>query len=237
MIPLSEIENVLEERFWMLINSVKIGDRLEICSINKTENDKKYKSQVEDIIDKDKLLIHMPISYGQIIKLQEGTAYSVLVFTGAGIVTFDTKVMEHKVEDGFNLSVLMLTSSGERVQRREFFRFVCLIPTKFSVQEKNDSVDNKVRTFEGIIKDIGGGGLKFVSNEPLAENDKIKVAIILNTEVIIADGKILQKQFFPKSNYKFQYRVEFIGIQKTEQDVIVQYIFEQQRKILQKTKI
>ncbi|MDR2940228.1 MAG: PilZ domain-containing protein, partial [Clostridiales bacterium] len=106
------------------------------------------------------------------------------------------------------------------------------------VQEKKGTADNNnVITFEGIIKDIGGGGLRFVSNEVLEEGEKIKAAIVLNTEVIIVNGKILHKQFFPKSNYKYQYRVEFIGILKTEQEVIVQFIFEQQRKILQKTKI
>ena len=221
----------------MLSKKIKLGDRLEI-SINNSETETNtFTSHVEDVLDKNQIIIHMPIHGGRLFKLSRREEYKVIFFTDKGMYKFEANVLEHRLEDGFNFTVLKLKDKGVKIQRREFFRFTCLIETQFSLYEKNNTADkNIVKVFDGIIKDIGGGGIRFVSNEKLDEEDIVKVIIYLEDELLIAKGRILQCQHFPKLTTKFQYRVEFIGMQKSEQEQIVQYTFEQQRKLLQKTK-
>jgi c-di-GMP-binding flagellar brake protein YcgR len=106
---------------------------------------------------------------------------------------------------------------------------------KFSMMEK-DSMDDPedAEIFQGVVKDIGGGGLAFISNESLEEYDIAKLIIKLDDDVLVAIGEILHKQYFPKSNYKYQYRAGFIGIRPSEQEKIVQFIFERQKRDIRK---
>ncbi|MDR2938920.1 MAG: flagellar brake protein, partial [Clostridiales bacterium] len=104
----------------MFFKHVKIGDRLEIYEENK--KDIVYASQVEEVKEKRALVIHMPISFGQYIKLKEKNKYTVIFFTDSGLLRYEAVIEKHKVEDGFNLTEIKLNSNGERMQRREFFR-------------------------------------------------------------------------------------------------------------------
>ncbi|MDL2248754.1 PilZ domain-containing protein, partial [Tyzzerella sp. OttesenSCG-928-J15] len=87
---------------------------------------------------------------------------------------------------------------------------------------------------QGIIKDIGGGGVCFLANESIEENATIKLVIKLDDDILVTIGEVIQKHYFPKSNYRYQYRVGFIGIHPTEQEKIVQFIFNEQKRMLQK---
>jgi c-di-GMP-binding flagellar brake protein YcgR len=106
---------------------------------------------------------------------------------------------------------------------------------KFSMMEK-ESMDapDDAETFQGIVKDIGGGGISFLANDNLNENDILKLVIKLDDDILVAIGEILHKQYFPKSNYKYQYRSGFIGIRPKEQEKIIQFIFERQKRDLRK---
>lgn len=218
----------------MLYKNIGIGDRLEIKS--KTEiSDKVYVSQVENIIDSNKITVYVPITYGQVLKLPIKKLYAFLFFTEKGIISFDGEIIEYNKVDGFNLMTVNLVSKGERVQRRGFFRFSSSLPFSFYVLDEEGNGGTKEDTIcSGIIKDISGGGLRFISNEDIDEQTHIKCFIDLDKEVLITIGNIIQKSVFPKSNYKYQYRVSFVGILPEEQEKIVQFIFDEQRRVLQK---
>lgn len=216
----------------MLINNVKIGDRLEIKLKKETSLGKTYVSQVENILDNRSLLVHVPISYGQVVKLPVTDIYSLLFFTEKGMMGFDAVISEYVREEGFNLIKFMINTEGERMQRREFFRFNCMLPLKIAKVSDDPNKQDNAEMADGIIKDLGGGGIRFITNLELSERDSIKSHIILQNDLIISIGKVLHKQFFPKSTYKYQYRVEFVGILPSEQEKIVHFIFTEQRKML-----
>jgi c-di-GMP-binding flagellar brake protein YcgR len=153
------------------------------------------------------------------------------------MLIFDSTIMGYVTEDGNNYMTLMVKTTGEKVQRREFFRFMCLLPIKFSVAQEAGAPAENNPLYEGVIKDIGGGGVRFVSNGVVPEGATIKCVVLLNGEYLIAVAKILYKQVFPKSIYKYQYRGMFIGLLPSEQERIIQFIFNEQRKNLQKTGI
>ena len=211
----------------LLFSNIKIGDRIEI-----TAKDRVYISQVENILDEAHLLIHVPISYGQLIKLPIDFTYKFLFFTDNGMIRFESNILEYTKQDGFYLMRVKLILPGEKMQRRNFFRFACLLPFKFSVIGHTGDAAPDNAMFDGIIKDIGGGGIRFVCNDPIEENTKIKCLIMLNEDYFIIIGKVLHKQYFPKSVYKYQCRAIFTGILPSEQERIVQFIFAEQRKSL-----
>jgi len=225
----------------MLYDSIKIGDRAEIYMVKeKSVNEKSvkekssgmvYYSQVEDILSDTDVLLHVPISYGQLVKLSMEGKYNVVFFTNKGMLTYEAEIKEFKKDNGLDFMAVALLSEGERVQRREFTRFTCLLPLKFtSVNETSFSRDH-MNYLDGVIKDIGCGGLRYVTNESLEERDRIKSVVMLDDELLVLNGKILSKTYFPKSNFKYQYRVEFFGVTQEERDKITLYILNEERKL------
>lgn len=221
-----------------MLSNIKIGDRLEISLLKDRKVGKVHVSQVEEVLPNNSLLLHVPISYGQLVKLSTKERYNMLFFTDKGMINFEAEITGFKKDGEFNYMIVNVLSEGERMQRREFFRFSALIPIKFapiSENAKGNSVEEDA-LFDGIVKDLGGGGLRFVTNENFGEKAKIKCILMLGDRCLIAVGKVLHRQCFPKANYKFQYRVEFVNISQSDQEEIIQYIFNEQRKIIQRTR-
>ena len=223
-----------------MIDSLKPGNRLEITRIKDANTGKAYVSQVEEIKSIKDAVIHVPISYGQLVKLSTKEKYSMLFFTDKGMARFDAELIEYFKDGELNLIRIKFLSSGEKIQRREFFRFSCLLPLKYALVTNTDGKQtsdySEETLIDGIIKDIGGGGIRFVSNHELEEKDVIRNILMLNDDCLVVNGKILHKQYFPKSNYKYQYRLEFTDIEQEDREKIIHYIFNEQRKIMQNTR-
>ncbi len=216
--------------------NIKIGDKLEISYKKDNELGKSFVSQVENILEESIILVSMPVSYGKMIKLPVGSGYLLLFFTEKGMLRFDASVVKYVKDGNVPLLVLRLDSSGEKMQRRNFFRYQCLLPLKFSVIDEENLSGNNYSVNEmhtGVTKDIGGGGLRFVSNADISGYSKINVIVMLGKEYFVAIAKVLYKLTSPNSNYKFQYRTGFISILPEEQEKIIQYIFNEQRKKVQ----
>lgn len=220
----------------MSIKEVHIGDRVEITN---NETDEKYTSQIENIVNNDEIIVHMPIYFGKLVKLEINKNYKLLFFTDKGIIIFETKVLQHVNEEGFNLTIFKLTDRGKRVQRREFFRFTCYIKANFITnrqEEDKDDKEDKIIAFNGIIKDIGAGGIRFLTNQRLEENISIKASFNLNDKVLTAAVRIICRQYTPDTDFEYQYRVEFIDLAESNQEKIIRYIFSEERKQLQRLK-
>ena len=223
------------------MHNIKVGDRLEMRFKGDGTMSKIFLSQVLEY-ENDTVVVYTPISYGKLVVLAKSAPCSLLFFQEEGMLSFTATVVESYVKDDLNLTKLVLTSEPEKMQRREFFRFECALPIKFSIinskqsefaqQGSKESGASTQPLYEGVIKDLGGGGLRFVTNAEVESGDNVKCLLLLEREYIVVIGKVLQKHSFPKSPFKFQYRIIFIGILPEEKDKIIQYVFSQQRKQL-----
>ncbi len=221
-----------------MIDIIKTGDRVEINTNPRVAGQNPLVSQVEENMGNGEILIHMPINYGKFSKLSENISYSVVFFTDKGMVRFDAVLVSHKREEDFLLELIRLKGDGEKIQRREFYRFNCLLPIKFTpLTGLSDHAHIPAEAFQdGIAKDISGGGIRFVSNYDLSGVTEVECILMLNNSCVVIKGRILQRQFFPKSNYKYQYRVLFSPSFRMEQEKIITYIFDEQRKTMGKIK-
>lgn len=218
----------------MLYSHIGIGDRLKINLKGRLDS-VEYSSQVESIIGKNRLLVYAPIKYGEIVKLSDKATYSVLFFTNKGILAFDSNIIEYTLREGFHIMTIELVSAGTRVQRRGFFRFSCDLGFNFFILDEKAKGGSKEDTlFSGRIKDISAGGLRFISNEDINESKFLKCLLDFDKEILICIANIIEKHRINESSYKYQYRVKFVGILPEGQEKIVQFIFNEQRKLLQR---
>lgn len=201
---------------------------------------KVYVSQVENILDGNTVTAYLPVSYGHVVNLPAEAEYVFLFFTEAGLLRFEGRIIGKFEEDGLSFMEIRLSLGGEKIQRRNYYRFPCLLPMKFTLVEEGhilteyteDEANEKMHN--AIAKDLGGGGIRFIANADISEKNYLKCIIKLDDDYLIILGKVLQKYYFPKSNYRYQYRAGFVGILPEQRENIIRFIFKEQKKMLQK---
>ncbi|MCL2170579.1 MAG: PilZ domain-containing protein [Defluviitaleaceae bacterium] len=222
----------------MAFENIGIGDRIDITILRAGKAGRTYITQVADILDYEQraLLAYVPILRGRIVKLDEAKDYSLIVYTPRGMFKFNANLTGYMKEGDMYFIALDLEESFEKVQRREFFRFSTFMAMKFSVLDAEVDLKGELPKMEysdlhdGIIRDIGGGGLRFISNEEIDETSNIYCIIMLDNKWMMINGRILAKHYSPKFNFKYQYRAEFIDVTPSEQEEIVNFVFKEQRK-------
>ena len=146
----------------------------------------------------------------------------------------------------------------EKFQRREYYRFECVMEMSFypvSKEEIDITPLNELKEHhrltvpedlprKALAVDISGGGIRFVSDHPGQEGEYMVVSLTLPSEQselkldMLGQTMVCQsieKKSGGKKNTqeKYEYRVQFIKGSK-EREQIIKYIFEQERKSRQK---
>jgi c-di-GMP-binding flagellar brake protein YcgR len=89
---------------------------------------------------------------------------------------------------------------------------------------------------DGIIRDLGGGGMKMMSAQNVAEKSLIRVMLQLNNEYIMVFGEVLHRVRGSDAILPYQYGVKFAGMSKADQEKIIQFLYAEQRKALQRAR-
>ncbi|WP_058485174.1 flagellar brake protein [Defluviitalea phaphyphila] len=205
------------------------GTKLEIKYNNEIDEKKNYTfiSQIEEYIDENNLIISAPIFKGEIVPLRLNKEYTLIIYGNKGLYECKIILKKRLKKENIEMVKIEIISSLIKIQRRDFFRLECVIPVEFTV----NNVLNK-----GIIKDISGGGIKFISNIELNINDEINFNFVLNNKKMSLLGIILTKEDSNVEKYKYQYRVAFKDISEKDQECIVEFIFLEQRRIVRQNK-
>lgn len=239
----------------MLTDIISVGNKIEIKS--NAEKSKTYLSQIEDISDKKYIRISAPIHEGKIVPLTVGATYELVILVKESCYWCKAIITNRNKEDTLHYMELEIITDLKKFQRRNFFRFKCVLDMKYIVFEKFDQLNelnqsianlqfNSIMEYcekngdfkinDGLIKDISGGGIRFVSNGVLQKGNGIKSAIILNNFVVNIDCEIVQVNHINNDLYKYEYQSKYINISDDNREKVIKYIFDAQRKLLQKSK-
>ena len=243
---------MIEQEF-LLSKFIAPGARVELLAkehvIRNDISEKKiYESKVVDVIGDDKLEILMPIEQTKLVLLPVNGEYNLHFFTSRGLFQCDAKV-ENRYKDG-NLYLLemKLTSSLQKYQRREFYRFPCVMDMEVRDltadekrrldQEGEFIAEDDVTGNKAVILDISGGGLRFTSTTPFEPKTTVVCNYVLRREGgnrrLCVAGKLLSCKRLPNNPGQYEQRVMFTHISPREREDIIRYIFEEERKKRQK---
>lgn len=216
----------------MVNNFIAIGDKLEISI--KNEPDRCYLSQVQEIKDDINLRIYAPIYEEKIVPLNIDDKYDVLFINLSGCYQCQFILKNRIKKNNDYLMDIIIINKLEKIQRRKFFRFKCLLSMKYTKLPKEIDYNNEKKTLDiiddGIIEDISGGGIRFVSSNSMEKGDIIQSIISLGNDVIHADSEIIYKISTNNNYYKFEYRARFICFLEVDREKILKYIYGEQRK-------
>ena len=228
----------------MLEKYIKAGDKVEIQPIQRVvfneENQpeqKIYISKINQIIEEDKIEVLMPIEQSRMVLLPRNIVLKLVIYTSNGLYTCEVKATDRYKTGNVFLQVLELMSGIKRYQRREFYRYSCSVPIfsrSLNEQEKETLVwDNTIPCVEGASFDIGGGGVRFRVDQSYEPKEMILCILHLeikgNARNIQTIGKVLSTNPI-KNSESYEVRVQFERITHQDRELIIQYIFEDERK-------
>lgn len=219
------------------------GAKIELHQISNAplkegEEKKSYLSQINEILDEYKLDIMMPIENGKLILLPQNAKFRLVSVTGQGLYECNVKVIDRYKSGRVYLQALEVISEIKKYQRREYYRYSCSIPIttrRLEEHEKETLVwDQDMPGMEALAVDIGGGGVRFLTEQEYQIGEDIISIIKLEydngVKEIQALGKVLSTKEVVKGLTKKEVRIQFDIISNAAREDIIQYIFEDERR-------
>jgi c-di-GMP-binding flagellar brake protein YcgR len=213
---------------------LKSGNRLDISTQRRTPIiwSDAYSSKIDDITDDETIIIQTPIHKGNIVRLPVNSNCTVRVKTNDGFMQYDAKIIEHLREGNFNFTVIRLNTRGEKTSQRDFFRYNCAIDTDFYIL--NEDGEPEGESIKGMIRDVGGGGMRLMSKTRVPVNSIIRLTLLLERSELMIFGQVILYDRNPNALFPFQYRIRFTAMSSAEQDKLIKFIHQEQRKNIQR---
>lgn len=210
---------------------LKIGDKIEISKIDSKTI--KHSSQILDIINEKEYIISGPIRRSAIVNVMTNSILEISYYKEEkGKFAFKALVTEKSEKGIYKLKIVRLNDIT-RIQERNFFRLsVSLeIEKRFKMKDKNEEI-----VFEEMCRtsDISGGGVKFFSNFKHQKNDQLLLTLNIDNKELNILGEVVRVSESSGNDYNYEIGVKFINIDNLERDIIIKYIFEQQRELRKK---
>lgn len=233
----------------MLDNLIKPGNRVDLKAIRrvKTDDEQKnrvYSTKIYDIITDDQIEIMMPMEQAKLILLPVDGEYQMFFYTDNGLYESVVRIVDRYKSNNVYIVLVELQTNLKKYQRRDFYRYSCsldlmcreLLPEEERALEKKEVfyAPPGLPFQKGMIVDISGGGLRFITHE-LYNN----VEYIMSRFEIFVRGsakqyeiicRVLNARELDKRPGEFEHRVQFVNINNDEREEIIQYIFEEERK-------
>ena len=152
---------------------IRIGDKIDIRVLQEVEQAEKtdvtvktYKSKVLDFCSNGNMEIAMPMEAGKLVLLQLGVRYELVFFSRESLYRTVGQVKERYKKDNIYMLEMELKSQPEKFQRREYFRYPCLLDFKYyelTAEHANatnlfllrtGSVFLRKTTFSGVSADL-----------------------------------------------------------------------------------
>ena len=233
-------------------NLISVGIKLELRQTQNRievpiENVRNYVSQILDMND-NTFQAAMPIYEGHLVPLEVGSKYDAFFKTNKGLYKSTCEVMGRSKIGKIYMVELKPISKLDKFQRREYYRFntnieasICLL-AEYEMKEYLQSItapENYINKKENaIIVDISGGGVKVVSDKVYNKNDLLLIEfnVMIGTlfKNIIVPGKVTLSTTSDKRLDLREHRIEYYEIPTETRELIIKYIFDEQRRILQK---
>lgn len=233
----------------MLSNFIRMGDKIDLQAIErsvgeKTENQKTYASSIYEIVSEDTLEIMMPVEKGKLILLPVDSEYNLVFYGESGLYQCFARVVDRYKSSNVYILVVELTSNLRKYQRREYYRFSCVLDmcARSLQEEELDSLED-IAAYDltpglplkrSVIVDISGGGLRFLASQMYEPGSMLYICYNLligeedkKYEVI---GKVLDARKLENRPGTWEHRVQYYNMDKKVREEIIKYIFEEERK-------
>jgi len=211
-------------------NPLTVGERIELTN----HEQKLWVSMVQDILPGLSFTITLPTRKGILIRLSPGEKVKIHFCREDAQYSFEAEVVRCYQEGQLHLVELLMVSSVERKQRREFFRLATSLPFSFRIMDPGKE-EGPEELHKGLVLDISGGGAKVLSPIPLSPGQRIECRLNLEGEGRIdIRGEVLRQDRLEREELEYEIGLRFVDLDRDTRDRIVQFIFREQQVLLRK---
>ncbi len=209
----------------------KIGDKIHV--ISKEKNTKKeYVSQIANIYD-GFLDIFSPIYKGSLVYFRNDELLKIIISKEEAVYEFDARVFK-KMFGKISIIRLKVVSELKKTQRRGYYRLKITRTIRMKKIDNNEK-DDMDNYHEGILSDISGGGALFFSKFEMDLNDLIELEFEIDKDnTLVLEGIINRKLFNIEKSFLFEYGIAFRNMKRNDRDILIKFIFDEQRKLLKR---
>lgn len=214
----------------MQAKDLKINQLIEI-SVDEEGTDYKYLASRIEEITAEHIRVAAPMKRGEILPLRVRQQLDINVFYKGKLFVFKTVIVARRW-DPFPVLVLVKPDKFIEIQRRQWVR----MPARLAMRFRAISSEQNVEPYKGETVDISGGGLLFVTLDPVEEGQIVELEIGLPGRTpLFCKAKILRILGKTKQDgATSKIILEFTEINEGQRDRIISYIFEKQREWIRK---
>lgn len=205
-----------------MVNHIKAGQRAEISFKNDDGKKRTLAAEVEAVLNNKEVLVLIPVTGKSMAELPAKGGYEAKFYVNGNILAFDVSVTEHLQTDGMYLTKLRMDSAGERIKMRKSYRIGCSVKFNFTLGKTDGKDKDSAVSHEGIIKDLSGGGMSFVTDLKLEKDAPIFADFIFDDEHITVLCRATGGS--KESEGKYLCRCRFVGLSDIELEKISKFI-------------
>ena len=211
-----------------------------------------YISSVFGVTKKEEVIFHIPTRKGHTVTIPMNIPFNAVFNTKRGMFQITGQITKRGRLENFPVYVFVPETKLTKVQRRDYFRFECLLPIKVLPIPRDvailpnmvlveDDLEKYGNTYgkavSGTILDISGGGAKFSAKYDIDTERYMYVSFKLKTQAIDETINVIARRV--KSEYKeefgiYEHRIEFLFKEPEDRETIIKYIFDEDRRLRKK---
>lgn len=174
--------------------------------------------------ESDRVSLVFPEDQQQYIKdLPEGKEIEVVIYTNSGIFVFESIIINSPLESDF---VIELPDEKKKVQRRDYVR----APAGLKLIIRREDTQYETRTIN-----VGGGGIRFLTEEKLDINELWNFSLFLSENTIITGlGRVLYTILKGKLMASV---IAFTDIKETDRNRVIKFCLDEEIKNLKFKKL
>lgn len=228
-------------------NKIDFKDILSKEQLNGGLTPATYASQVFEMRNDNILRVSMPIEHGRIIPLSKGKKFDAFFYTAKGLYQCRVIIIDRfKINNIYMMDIELLTEPV-KYQRRQYYRLELNIPVRYmqitetesnvmaNEEELPERLENLAEYHTGDTIDISGGGLRFTGDTLVEKGNRIAVVFDIdyegNIERYLLAADVIMSFAIPQHHGMYEHRVEFKDISKENREMLIKYIFQEERKI------
>ena len=220
---------------------------------NNIEEDRSiYISSVFGVTKKGEIIFHIPTRKGHTVTIPMNVPFNAVFNTKKGLFQLTGEITKRGRLENFPVYVFVPSTKLSKVQRRDYFRFQCLIPVKVlpipqdvallpNMALVEDDLEKYGNTYgapvSGNILDISGGGAKFSAKTDINTERYMYVSFKLKTRTIDQTINVIARRIkteFKNDSGTYEHRIEFLFKEPEYRETIIKYIFDEDRRLRKK---
>ncbi len=240
------------EQQMMITKFIQEGCKVELLPLERSKTlgadapQRSYYTKLYEIVTEDTMEILMPMEQGKLILLPVDQEFDAIFYGQNSLYQCTVRISDRYKSNNVYILLLELLSNLRKYQRREYFRFSCVLEMGSRNLEKEelealDAIPNATPALENgktmihsVIVDISGGGLRFISGEKYEPESFVhcRYTLLNNGEKKQYDvvGRVLAVKEMENRKGTFEHRVQYYNMDSKTREEIIKYIFEEERK-------